>query len=164
VSGPASYLTLRPGTAVHDRLEAPVGKVKRVLQHGDGCFDGILVATPVGDRFVDAHEVRNVSSDVVHLEVTRAEVETGDPDRPNAPRPRAPALRRMLGLGDRVPVARWGRTEASDREREAAVDALKRAYIDDRITDDELSELVGRAHDAKTIAELEQLLARCAAE
>ena len=163
MSDPASYLTVREGTPVHDRLEAPVGKVRRVLQHGDGCFDGILVSTPAGPRFVDAHEVRSVSSDVVHLEVTRAEVETGDPQRPNAPRARAPALRRLLGLGDRVPVARWGANEASDVERDAAVDALKRAYIDDRITDDELGELVGRAHDATTIAELEQLLAHCAA-
>ena len=51
---PTSFLTLEPGTSVVDRFGQSVGAVERVLLlDGDG-FDGIVVDTPAGRRFVDA--------------------------------------------------------------------------------------------------------------
>ena len=154
----ASYLTLEPGTPVRDRLGAPVGELRRVLVHHDGRFDGLLVKTGAGRRFVDAPEVRNVCADRIELAVTRDEVEDGDPTRPDAPLRWPAKLRRALRLPDRVPAARQGKTLASEADRRAAVVALKRSYMDDQIDDDRLGELVGRAHEASTVAALEQLL------
>lgn len=59
---------------------------------------------------------------------------------------------------ERVPVARWGETAASDADREAVVDQLKRSYIDDRLSTEELSEHVASAREASTLRELEDLL------
>lgn len=161
MTAPASYLTLQAGTPVHDRLGSPVGAVERVLRHSDGLFDGVVVATDAGLRFVDAHEVRNIVDGRVLLGITGAEVVDGDVRRPNAPLLPRRGLRRLLGrAAERIPVARWGRTEASDRERDAVVDRLKRAYITDRVTTDDLAEYVARAHDAPTLAELEELVRR----
>ena len=56
----ASFLTLQPGTPVVDRFGEPVGKVHRVLVLETGGFDGIVVATDAGTRFVDAPEVRRI--------------------------------------------------------------------------------------------------------
>jgi hypothetical protein len=57
---PASYLTLARGTPVVDRFGAPVGKVERVLTINAEHFDGIIVKTRSGSRFVDAPEVRRI--------------------------------------------------------------------------------------------------------
>jgi hypothetical protein len=135
--------------------------VDAVLCHSDGFFDGIVVATPHGLRFVDAPEVRDIASDEVTLAVTESEVENGDPRHPNAPPMPRRGLRRLLGgAAERMPVARWGRTEASDRDREAAVDSIKRAFIAERIGTEELGDCVARAHEASTLRELEDLLRR----
>jgi hypothetical protein len=56
-----SFLTLQPGTAVVDRFGAHAGEVDRVLLLDGGGFDGIVVSTRVGRRFVDAPEVRRIS-------------------------------------------------------------------------------------------------------
>ncbi len=159
VTGPASYLTLDAGTPVQDRVGAPVGEVTRVLCHGDGSFDGLIVATQYGLRFVDAHEVRNIIGGTVILGVTHGEVEKGDPRRPNAPAAPRRGLRRLIGkAAERIPVASWGQTEASERDRDAVVDSLKRAFIADALTTDQLAEHVARAHGASTLEELEELL------
>lgn len=156
---PASYLTLNAGAPVHDRVGARVGVVEQVLRHGDGLFDGIVVATEYGLRFVDAHEVRNIVRGTVVLGVTEAEVEHGDPRLPNAPLAPRRGLRRMLGgAAARIPVARWGETKASARDRQTVVDRLKRAYVAERLTTDDLARYVARAHEAATLSELEDLL------
>jgi hypothetical protein len=44
-----------------DRFGQPVGAVKRTLVLEGGGFDGIIVETDAGKRFVDAPEVRRIS-------------------------------------------------------------------------------------------------------
>jgi len=51
---PVSFLTVEAGTPVVDRFGAAVGAVHRWLLLEDGGFDGIVVDTESGRRFVDA--------------------------------------------------------------------------------------------------------------
>jgi hypothetical protein len=142
-SGPASYLTLERGSAVHDRFGVAVGQVERVLVGPGTHFDGIIVRTKAGRRFVDAPEVRRISPGCVHLALTQADVQfPGEP--------------RVLGAH----VARWGRTEATEADRQALIDALKYAYVHDGLSTDELADRVGRAYAARTLDELDAVLLR----
>jgi hypothetical protein len=52
-----------------------VGEVERVLFLETGGFDGIIVRTGAGKRFVDAPEVRRISGGAVTLGVAVADVE-----------------------------------------------------------------------------------------
>lgn len=61
------------------------------------------------------------------------------------------------GPGDNRMAAARSRLRASDTERERAVDALKAAYVQDRLTKDELDERLGEALAAGTYAELATL-------
>jgi hypothetical protein len=55
---PISYLVLEPGTPVLSADGERLGKVKRVLAvPDDDIFDGLILDTPDGDRFVDAEHV-----------------------------------------------------------------------------------------------------------
>jgi hypothetical protein len=140
-SGPASYLTLERGAAVHDRFGVSVGTIERVLVGPGTHFDGIIVRTKAGRRCVDAPEVRHISPGCVHLALTQADVEyPGEPC--------------VLGAH----VARWGRTEATEADRQGLIDALKYAYVHDGLTTDELAERVGRAYAARTLDELDTVL------
>jgi Domain of unknown function (DUF1707) len=141
-AGPASYLTLERGTDVLDRFGAPVGSVERVLIGPGTHFDGVIVETPVGRRFVDAPEVRRIETARVHLSLTRADVEyPGEP--------------RVLGAYS----ARWGeRTEVTEEDRQALIDALKFAYVQDGLTVEELAHRVDRAYTAETFDELQAAL------
>jgi hypothetical protein len=144
VSGePASYLTLERGTPVVDRFGAPVGHVERVLTlSGSGpFFDGLVVSTRAGSRFVDAPEVRLIRSDVVELAITCADCE-------------ARGLTSPVG----VPAARWGRTEITDDDRREAIEALKYAYVQDRLTAHELGDRFEAVYDATTLDELQRLI------
>jgi hypothetical protein len=47
---------------------------------------------------------------------------------------------------------------ASDAEREAAADALRRHHSDGRLTDDEFEQRVGHCYQARTVGELDRLL------
>jgi hypothetical protein len=142
-SQPTSFLTLEPGTAVVG-FGAPVGKVHRVLLLETGGFDGIVVTTRAGRRFVDAPEVRRISGGAVTLGITTPEVE--------APGPNA---RRVYGM----PEARHDRTDVTEADRDEVIDCLKRAYVEDELTTDELSERVGIAHSAETLDDLDAALA-----
>jgi PRC-barrel domain protein len=52
---PASYLTLNAGTPVYTSDDERLGKVTRVLADFDSdVFDGLVVATRDGERFVEA--------------------------------------------------------------------------------------------------------------
>lgn len=141
---PASFLTLEPGTPVVDRFGEPAGEVERVLLLPDVGFDGIIVRTPAGRRFVDAPEVRRISRGAVTLGVTAGDVE--------APGSAAP---RVYGL----PEARYQRVHATEADRDEVIDALKRAYVDDRLTTDELGERVSTVHLAETLDQLDAALA-----
>ena len=139
--GPASYFTVEQGAMVLDRFGARIGPLERVLIGPGTHFDGIIVRTPIGRRFVDAPEVRRFERDRVHLTIAQSDVEyPGEP--------------RVLGAH----VARQGRTEATEDDRRAVIDALKYAYVEDDLTTDDLAERVGRAYEARTLDDLEHLL------
>jgi Domain of unknown function (DUF1707) len=140
---PISFLTLEPGTPVVDRFGRPAGDVRRVLLHEDGGFDGIIVRTPAGKRFVDAPEVRRISRGAVTLGITVDELEH-------------PAVDRRGRYG--VPAARQDRTEVTEADRDAVIDALKQAYVRDDLTTEELGERVAIAHLAETLDRLDAVL------
>lgn len=141
---PTSYLTLAQGTAVVDRFGQRVGPVERVLLHAGGDFDGIVVRTPVGRRFVDAPDVRRVSQRAVTLGIAASDVQCPAADR--------------TGGRDGVPAARWGRTEVTEADRDAVIDSLKRAFVRDELSADELGRRVETAHVAETLDELDASL------
>jgi Domain of unknown function (DUF1707) len=53
-----------------------------------------------------------------------------------------------------VAAVRRGRLRASDADREQAIDALKAAFVQDRLTKDEFDARIGQAFAARTHAEL----------
>lgn len=70
-----SYKALPRGTHVRDSEGADVGKVRRVLDNArENIFDGIVVETPHGMRFVDAPEVAHIAERAVTLNITAEEV------------------------------------------------------------------------------------------
>ncbi|HKG04502.1 MAG TPA: hypothetical protein VKB03_15090 [Conexibacter sp.] len=74
--GPAiSYLALRRGTRVRGSDGKDVGRVRRVQNNArEHIFDGIVVETKRGRRFVDAPEVAHIAEHAVTLTITAAEV------------------------------------------------------------------------------------------
>jgi len=62
----------------------------------------------------------------------------------------------MTGPGDqtRTPAVGRGRMRASNAEREQVIDTLKAAFVDGRLTKDELDTRVGQTIAARTYAEL----------
>jgi hypothetical protein len=141
---PTSFLTLAPGTAVVDRFGRPVGEVERVLLHEDGGFDGIVVDTRAGRRFVDAPEVRRVSGGAVTLGVTASDVEEPGKGAP-----------KVYG----VVAARHDRTTVTEADRDAAVEALKSAFVADRLDAEELGERVAIVHLAESLDRLDDAIA-----
>jgi hypothetical protein len=79
--GPAiSYLALRRGTPVRGSDGAEVGRVRRVQNNErEHIFDGLVVETKEGRRFVDAPEVARIAVRGVRLTVTAAEVLASPP-------------------------------------------------------------------------------------
>jgi Domain of unknown function (DUF1707) len=139
-----SFLTLESGTPVVDRFGHPVGEVERVLVLEGGGFDGIIVVTKAGRRFVDAPEVRRISRGAVILGVTTTDVES-------------PGLNAKRVYGIRQ--ARYDRTDATEADRDEVIESLKRAFVQDELTTDELGDRVYRAHLAETLDELDAVLA-----
>ena len=71
---PISYMVLVEGTRVEGRDGEEIGTVKRVLADaGTDIFDGLILDTPDGDRFVDAGQVGDLYVHLVILEMTAAE-------------------------------------------------------------------------------------------
>jgi hypothetical protein len=61
LGAPASYLILDKGAAVYTSDHVQIGKVERVLAvPDDDIFDGIIVDTDQGHRFVDAPNVDEI--------------------------------------------------------------------------------------------------------
>src|SRR3712207_393646 len=74
---PIAYMVLAEGTPVQGRDGGEVGTVKRVLADtGTDIFDGLILDTPDGDRFVDAPQVADLYTRVVILDMTAAEAQT----------------------------------------------------------------------------------------
>lgn len=138
---PCSYLTLEAGTTVVDRFGAAVGHVERVLTNdASPYFDGIIISTDSGSRFVDAPEVRSIRTDQVELSVTCSDVEQ-----------RGPRTHGVYGV-------RIDRVEPSERDRLAAIERLKQAYVNDDLGAHELGDRIEAAYTATTLDELEALL------
>jgi hypothetical protein len=127
-----------------DRFGGPVGKVDRALVLETGGFDGIVVDTEEGKRFVDAPEVRRISGGAVTLGITTSEVLNAGPD-----------ARRVYGL----PEARHDRTDVTEADRDEVIACLKRAFVNDELTTDQLADRAGIAHLAQTLDELDAALA-----
>jgi hypothetical protein len=130
----ASFFTLERGTPVIDRFGQPVGRVDEVLIAYGEHFDGVVVATPNGPRFVDAPEVRRIAHDRVRLATPLHDV--GE------------------GIGEGV-----DRVTANEHDREAAIAGLAAAYREGRLELDELEHRIHRAHHATELDELDALVA-----
>ena len=81
-----SYKLLARGVAVHSSDGVEIGKVDRVLENPrEHIFDGIVITTTDGLRFVDAPEVARIAERRVTLSIDSAEsAELPEPD-PGAP-------------------------------------------------------------------------------
>jgi Mrp family chromosome partitioning ATPase len=63
-----SYKVLERGTPVCDRDGGAVGSVRQVLENeAEHIFDGLVIDTPAGERFVDAPEVARIAEQRVTL-------------------------------------------------------------------------------------------------
>jgi hypothetical protein len=70
-----SYKALRRGTPVRASDGVEVGKVRRVLDNTrENIFDGLVIETRQGMRFVDAPEVARIAELAVTLTITPEEV------------------------------------------------------------------------------------------
>jgi hypothetical protein len=68
------YKVLRRGTPVLSSDDVQVGTVRRVQDNArEHIFDGIVIDTPDGRRFVDAPEVARIFERAVLLTITAAE-------------------------------------------------------------------------------------------
>jgi hypothetical protein len=77
-----SYKALRRGTVVRSSDDVEVGTVRRVLDNArENIFDGLVLETKQGLRFVDAPEVRHIAERAVTLTITAAEVAELPPPR-----------------------------------------------------------------------------------
>lgn len=141
----ASYLTIEAGCPVEDRFGEPVGRIKKVLVTSNSFFDGIIIETKEGDRFVDAPEVRKVALGVVELAVTASDVAYAGPKGPPGPR--------------EIHGVRRDRVSADEEDRLAAVRQLKEGFIAEEIDLDALERRLEAAHHATRLDELESLLA-----
>ena len=64
------YKLLPRGVPVHSSDGVEVGTVQRVLDNArEHIFDGIIIATPAGRRFVDAPEVARITERRVTLTI-----------------------------------------------------------------------------------------------
>jgi hypothetical protein len=104
--GPAiSYLGLRRGTRVRGSDGVEVGRVQRVQDNArEHIFDGIVVETRRGRRFVDAPEVARIAERAVTLSITAEQVLA-------LPVPRS----RMLERLDRMTLVRRAKRELRNR-------------------------------------------------
>ena len=104
--GPAiSYLALRRGTRVRGSDGVDVGRVRRVQNNArEHIFDGIVVETKQGRRFVDAPEVARIAEQAVTLTVPAAEVLGSAPPRS-----------RMLERLDHMTIVRRAKRDLRNR-------------------------------------------------
>jgi hypothetical protein len=105
-----SYKVLRRGTPVRDADGVQVGTVRRVLENTrENIFDGIVIDTREGKRFVDAPEVARVAERWVTLTITGDEVsQLSAPGGMKRRVEHAPTVRRAKRLGRNL-RDRWDR-------------------------------------------------------
>jgi hypothetical protein len=85
-----SYKLLERGTAVHSSDGERVGTVERVLENPrEHIFDGIVIDTGRGLRFVDAPEVGRIAERLVTLSIDAAAAAALPEPDPGAPEFRA---------------------------------------------------------------------------
>jgi hypothetical protein len=73
---PISYLVLGEGTPVYSSDGQQLGEVTRVLADTEeDIFDGLIVDTPGGDRFVDAPNVDGIYERAVVLKLSAADAQ-----------------------------------------------------------------------------------------
>ena len=103
--GPAiSYKLLAPGTPVYASDGALLGRAERVLDNPrEQIFDGIVVSTDDGQRFVDAPEVARITEQRITLSIDAAAAAELTLYEPGAPEyranPKAGRLGRSFGGG-----------------------------------------------------------------
>jgi hypothetical protein len=93
---PIAYQALAAGTPVHARDGGQVGTVKQVLAvEEEDVFDGLVIDTETGSRFIDADQVAHIAERRVDIRLTKAEVAEQPEHEGGAPvyRPEAPAGR-----------------------------------------------------------------------
>jgi hypothetical protein len=96
-----SYLALRRGVPVHASDGSRVGTVRRVQDNArEHIFDGIVMETPEGRRFVDAPEVARITEHRVTLSITAEEAKQ---------LPAQGGLRGTLERSARRSASRWRR-------------------------------------------------------
>ena len=99
------YKVLRRGTPVRSADGEVVGTVRRVQDNArEHIFDGIVIDTPQGRRFVDAPEVARIAERAVTLAVPAHEVLAAAPPRS-----------RMLQRIDHMPIVRRTKRQLRDR-------------------------------------------------
>jgi hypothetical protein len=71
-----SYLVLQPGTQVYTSDGQPVGAVKRVLAvPEEDIYDGLILETDAGERFVDAPHACDLYERAVVLDLTADQID-----------------------------------------------------------------------------------------
>jgi hypothetical protein len=81
---PISYMALAPGTPVRSADGAEVGRVKSVLADAaEDIFDGVVITTPRGDRFVDAPQVDAIFEHALVLAIDAGQAGRLPPPTPN---------------------------------------------------------------------------------
>jgi hypothetical protein len=93
---PISYRVLEKGTLVETADGQELGRVKRVLEvRAKDVFDGVVVKTPNGDRFVDADEIDRLYENAMVLNLS-AEAAALLPKPGDNPHTYAPSLSASL--------------------------------------------------------------------
>jgi hypothetical protein len=100
-----SYMALAVGTAVQSSTGTTFGTVEHVLEIPElDLFDGIVVATQHGLRFVDRDQITQITTDAVRCSLS-------DEEAANLPAPGGPPVYRVNAFQDVGPSlsARLGR-------------------------------------------------------
>lgn len=101
-----SYKALRRGTPVRSADGVQIGTVRRMEEaRRENIFDGIVLDTSGGKRFVDAPEVARIAERAVTLTFVAAEAEQHlheVPSRMGRRLTRSKTARRVKRLGDRA--------------------------------------------------------------
>lgn len=83
---PIAYEALAVGTPVHDREGRQVGRVKTVLaDEEEDVFDGVVIQTGHGTRFIDAPDIAHIAEHRVDLKLTSADVASQPEHEEHAP-------------------------------------------------------------------------------
>jgi hypothetical protein len=83
------YTAIQRGTPVYGSDEVEVGRVAEVLDnYREHIFDGLVIETAAGRRFVDAPEVARTAERGVTLTISSAETEQLPPPPRSSPVPK----------------------------------------------------------------------------